>query len=162
MKRVLMLLLVFVVSLAFAQDIAVQYFQSTDDIREAKDRDEITYDQYVELLQLFEEKVEVNTGNLRRLLAIPGVTREDIEALEAARIDKGPFRNKRDVKRHYRGDFDLIEPFIVVVPPVKINISGYAKVYTNRDYAAPSDDSDPYHKTKLKLRYKNFFFDMSV
>ncbi len=146
----------------YAQDIAVQYFQNTDDIREAKDNNEITYEQYVELMQLFEEKIEVNTGNLRRLLSIPGVDRSDIEALEAARIDKGPFRNKAQVKRNYRGDFNLIEPFIVVVPPVKLHISGYAKVYTSRDYAAPSDNSDPYQKAKLQLRYKKFYYDMVI
>ncbi len=145
--------------LVFAQDIAVQYFQTTDDIRDAYNNGEITFEQYVELLQLLEDKIEVNTGNLRRLLVVPGVDRSDIEALERARSRRGPFRSLAAVKRAFPGDFALIEPFIYVVPPIRIKVKGYAKVYTRRDYASPPDYDDPYHSSKLYLRAGRFSLD---
>ncbi|MCD6595501.1 hypothetical protein J7L68_07495 [bacterium] len=138
--------------IASAQDVQVQYFQETDDIKTAYYNNEITEEQYYELLQLFEEKVEVNTGNLRRLLSIPGVERMEIEGLEKARLDKGPFRNEGDVRRIFKGDFNLIEPFITVLPPMKKLISGYAKVYTSRYYESPSSSTDPSHSSKIMLR----------
>ncbi len=136
----------------WGQDVAVQYFQQLDDIKNAYYNGDITEDQYYELLQLYEEKVEVNTGNLRRLLSIPGVSREDVEALEAARLDRGPFRDMEDVRRYFPGDFNLIEPFITVVPPVKKPFSGYLKIYTSRDFASPPDWDDPSHSGKLYFR----------
>ncbi len=157
------LLVQFAISLVIAQDIAVQYFQNTDDISQAYYQDSVlTFDQYVELLQLFEEKVDVNTGNLYRLLVIPGVERSDIDALAAARMDRGPFKSLNQVRAQYPGDFDLIEPFLTVVPPTKINISGYAKIYTRRDYSAPPEYNDPYHKAKFFLKYKNISADITI
>ena len=150
--RVVWIMLLCGLAAVWAQDIAVQYFQEIEDIKNAYYNNEITEEQYYELLQLYEDKVEVNTGNLRRLLSIPGVTREDVQALERARLDRGPFRDMGDVRRAFPGDFNLIEPFITVVPPIKKHFTGYFKIYTSRDYASPPDRDDPSYSTKLYLR----------
>ncbi|RKZ27353.1 hypothetical protein DRQ29_03675 [bacterium] len=141
-----------IVIIASAQDIQIQYFQEPDDIKNAYYNNEITEEQYYELLQLYEEKVEVNTGNLRRLLAIPGVERPEIEAVEKARLDRGPFRDENDVRRAFRGDFNLIEPIITVMPPARKIVSGYFKVYNSRKYESPSSSTDPSYSSKIYLR----------
>jgi len=147
------ILSILIMSLAFSQDIAVQYFQDADDIYTAYyDDEEITEEQYYDLLQLFEEKLEINSGNLHRLRVIPGVDKADIEVLEAILEEKGDFHDIDDVYFNYPGDFNLIESFIIVIPPSKRKLNGYAKVYTRRDYFSPSDWDDPYHKGKFLLR----------
>ncbi|RKZ33586.1 hypothetical protein DRQ33_03960 [bacterium] len=143
-----------------AQDIAVQYFQEIDDISNAYYNDEITEEQYYELIQLFESKGEVNSGNLRRLLIIPGVEQEEIEALETTLLDKGYFRDIADVQSAFIGDFNLIAPFITVLPPRLKPFSGYFKLYTSRDYNSPANWDDPYHSSKLYIKGKKFSVDI--
>lgn len=140
----------------WGQDIAVQYFTQDSDIREAYDRDDISYETYIELLRLIEEKVEVNSGDLQRLLVIPGVNIEDINALERIRQERGFFQDISEVERAFPGDFKFIEPFISVVPPSYFPLKGSLKLYTSRYF---KDDDNMFQNLYYRTRWNSWEID---
>jgi hypothetical protein len=115
----------------------MQYFQTPEDLQNALSEDEISFVQYAELIQLMEEKVDINHGNLYRLTIIPGVEKLSIDSLTAARDAFGPFRNVAEAKKYFPADFQIIESFVDVQQMGKSAVPGYIKIYTRRYFIVP-------------------------
>ena len=149
------IILVFTPTVALSQQASVQYLTSFDDISAALEAGDITYGQYIELINLMESKIELNSGNLRRLLAIPGVEESDIEALSEARDKYGPFKSIEEAKKHFPGDFRLIEHFVEISPPMRVPINGSIRLYYRSGFNSPPYDDEPYSNLKVTLERDN-------
>ncbi|MGB9561278.1 MAG: hypothetical protein ACPL6C_00550, partial [bacterium] len=100
------------------------YFTSDEDIWASYYRGELTYEQTIELVDMYETKVEINSDDLSRLLLIPGFDNEDLNYLENLRAIKGGWKSLNAFEKDYNRDFELILPFIRVTPLLPRPISG--------------------------------------
>ena len=134
MRKTLFVLLV-IPGMLFAQmQTQAIYFTSDDDIWAAYYRGELTYEQTIELIDMYETKVDLNRGDLSRLLSIPGFETEDLRVIENLRATKGKWKNISDFERSYPGDFELIAPFVEVVEISESPISGEFYLYNYSRY----------------------------
>ena len=104
------------------------------------------YDQFVELLDLFQDKVDLNGTELKRLLVIPGIDEEDVTAIEMFRDSLKYFHSINEFKELYRGESEIILPFVVVLPPTLKRYTAGWHLY-NRTYIHDAENP-PY--TSLK------------
>ncbi len=152
-------LLVLFLKLASAQNISVNYYSSIDDIYASFEVGDLTYEQYTDLVSLFESKVDINYDNLQRLLIIPGVNSNDIAPLKKKLNEGVIFKNLRQVANIFPNDIDLISPFIVIIPKRDLGINGNFRIYTRYNFIAPALSNDPYHSGRLELRWSDFSMD---
>ncbi|MCK5833938.1 hypothetical protein KAH81_09765 [bacterium] len=127
MKKSVFLLIIFSV---FAFDPG-DYLTSEDDILEALSREEISYTQYYELLELMRDKVNLVCSDLTPLLVVPGVDERWVKAIEEARGNAGYYANRDVFIRWFPFDFERIEAFIYFEEEEKRSVHGNAKIYTH-------------------------------
>ncbi|HHS51232.1 MAG TPA: hypothetical protein ENN07_08975 [candidate division Zixibacteria bacterium] len=111
------------------------YLTSEEDILEALGRNEISYTEYFELLELFRDKVDIMSGDAELLLVIPGVDRRWVEAVHEARGKAGVFADEKAFIRWFPFDFERIEAFVVFEKRERSDFSGSVKVYMHGKYA---------------------------
>ncbi|MBN1756132.1 helix-hairpin-helix domain-containing protein [bacterium] len=134
-----------------AQNISSLYFTSEEEIIDALNSGEISYSQYVELMELIQEKVDLNGENLEWLLEIPGVTREEIRAIYKFRDEKGYYKSIEDFQKRYPYDYERILGFIKVIPYEK-SLRGRAQIEGKHKYYT-------YQKFDLDYSAKNYLYN---
>ena len=105
------LILVFSISI-FGSETG-DYLTSEDDILDALAREEISFTQYYDILELFRDKISVFDDDLERLQVIPGVDRRWIGAVREAAGKAGPYASKEDFIRWFSYNYDRISGFVI-------------------------------------------------
>jgi len=131
--KIIFLIIPFLFSICpiFAASEEGDYLTSEEEILEALSRDEISFTQYYDLIELFREKVSVFGEDIDRLLLIPGVDERWIEAIRATSDHVGPFADKKTFIDWFPFDFERISAFVTFEQFRKGNIGGGAKIYTH-------------------------------
>ena len=118
--RNIFLLLLFIPRILFSQSEA-PYIYTSSDLDEALGTGVISYDQFNQLSLLLKEKVDINSGNLDKLLIIPGVFPKCIEEIERERKSIGRFKSLEEFIESYSCDIEYIIAFIKYTPsPVRV------------------------------------------
>ncbi len=139
------------------------YFTDEQEIWDAKNEGVITDEQAMELVDLYNSNLDLNSGELSRLLYIPGFTEKDLNTIRDLLAVEGSFKDMEEFAELYPGDLELIEPFVEVYPPSKRIVGGRFKLsnYTRFEY-----DYEPSRYITTDLDSKNygklnFYFDQA-
>ncbi len=152
----LLLTLLMVFSMTAQEDIT-----SEDDLTRMLYEDDISYEDYILLLEIYREKVDVNGNNVGRLAELPWITSMDVnEILELRKQNGNYFKSMSDFESIYGDAFEKIEAFITVLPPNLKLYNGKLRLY-NRNRLSESG-YDPYTTSKLSFRAESFGFDISA
>lgn len=134
MKKILISLILLYTTIWGQVETQAIYFTSDDDIWASYYRGELTYEQTIELIDLYETKVDLNSGDLSRLLSIPGFDINDLKKLEDLRAIKSGWKNLNAFEKDYDGDFELIMPFVRISPLKPQALSGEFYLYNYAKY----------------------------
>jgi hypothetical protein len=67
---------------AYGQTISSEIFENEEDLKDALEREAISYNEYLEILELMSSKVELNSDEKYKLLVIPGISWGDLNQKE--------------------------------------------------------------------------------
>lgn len=114
---------------------ASQIIRDEDDILELLNYGEINYSQYLNLLNLFNEKLDINKDNLFELQEIPGVSFLDIINILKHRNNYGKFGSIYDLKSILKNEeiFERIKPFVRVPKIERKQLKFESRVYGSRE-----------------------------
>jgi hypothetical protein len=136
----IVLLLVSFTRLCFSQTVFETYLESEEEIEEAYQQGELTYDQYQDILDLYFDKVDPEGADLKRLEALPGATESDLSRLEEVfKREDSPEK----IAALLGSDFDLrgFLPFVNLRPPTTRDIGLRAYWQTNVDLPEEAAES---------------------
>jgi len=149
MKRLLLTAAILSVAYCFE---AGDYLTSEEDILDALSREEISFTEYYDLLELFRDKVELTGDDLDRLRAIPGVDRRWIEAIEEARENAGLFADRETFERWFPFDFERIRAFVFFEKRERRDMNGSVKLYTHGKFI---EDGDADEQSNRRFRHED-------
>ncbi|MDI6785265.1 MAG: helix-hairpin-helix domain-containing protein [bacterium] len=134
MKRFVLLILLLILFFPYLSS-ASQVIEDEDDILELLNCGEITYSQYLGLINLFNEKLNINKDNLFELQEIPKVSFLDIINILKYRDNYGEFNSISELKSilENKETFERIKPFIEVPKIKRKQLKLESRVYGSRE-----------------------------
>lgn len=132
-KFILLILLLMLIFPSLSS--ASQIIRDEDDILDLLNYGEINYSQYLSLLTLFNEKLNINEDNLFELQCIPEVSFLDVVNILKHRDTYGKFDSIYDLKFILKNEdlFEKIKPFIRVPKIKRKQVKFESKVYGSRE-----------------------------
>ncbi|MGB2697079.1 MAG: hypothetical protein WBD28_04370, partial [Candidatus Zixiibacteriota bacterium] len=130
----------------FAQSVSTELYETEEDLKEGLERGELTYDEYLELLDLIRFKIRIDSEDTTRILFVPDVTSiEPFQPLMA--------------KTRVLSPLNKTIPFIQSIPKRKPGLKGELMWQTYQEI----DETEKIESYSiLKLKDKRFSFDLRV
>lgn len=144
---VLFLFILFSSKFALAQSISTELYETEEDLKEGLERGDLTYDEYLELLDLIRSRINIDSQDTTLLLFIPDVT-----SMELAQPS--------ELKTRILTPLDKSTPFIKLTPERKTGISGELMWQTYQEIEE-NENSESFATLKL-VDKKRFSFDLKL
>lgn len=161
-KIFMRLLLVLLLSTAiFPESDEGDYLTSEEEILEALSREEISFTQYYDLIELFREKVDIFGDDIERLLLVPGVDERWIDAIRSTVGQIGVYASKANFIEAFPFDFERISAFVVFEQYRKGDFGGGARIYSHGKFIGESSPTSyytitcRYKKSRLEFRFSD-------
>lgn len=144
---ILLLLIILLSDPTFTQSVSTELYETEEDLKEGLERGDLTYDEYLELLDLIRFKIRIDSEDTTRLLFIPDVTST------AAFL---PLK----VRPRVLSPLNKTIPFIQSVPKRKPGLKGEL-IWQTYQKIEEGEKVESYAILKLKDR-KKYSFDLRI
>lgn len=141
------LFILFSPKLTLGQSVSTELYESEEDLKEGLEIGDLTYDEYLELLDLIRSKVNIDSYDTTRLLFIPDVT-----SVELVQLSK--------VKTRVLSPLNKSSPFVKLAPERKAGLKGEL-VWQTYQKIEETEKSENFAILKIKDK-KRFSFDLRV